>query len=101
VGRKEADILFLEEEHISRFRKNFQIELLTIYRKELQSLKSLGYVSQENLTVLAFNIFGVINWHLRWYKPGGKMSLEQVRDEMVAFVFYGMTGPGPSDKKCS
>lgn len=95
IGRKEANILFLEEEHVSRFRKPFQIELLDIYRKELQRLKSLGYVSQENVTVLAFNVFGVINWHLRWYKPEGKMTLDQVKDEMVAFVFYGMAGPQP------
>ena len=98
VGRKEADILFLEEEYVSRFRKPFQIELLDIYRKELQTLKSLGYVSQENVTVLAFNVFGVINWHLRWYKPEGKMTLDQVKDEMVAFLFYGMAGPPPMKK---
>jgi AcrR family transcriptional regulator len=96
IGRKEANILFLEEEHVSRFRKPFQIELLDIYRKELQTLKSLGYVSQENVTVLAFNVFGVINWHLRWYKPEGKMTFDQVKDEMVAFVFHGMAGPQPT-----
>ncbi len=95
IGRKEANILFLEEEYVSRFRKPFQIELLDIYRKELQTLQSLGYVSQENLTILAFNVFGVINWHLRWYKPEGKMTLDQVKDEMVAFLFYGMAGPRP------
>jgi AcrR family transcriptional regulator len=96
VGREEANILFLEEEHVSRFRKPFQIELLDIYRKELRELKSLGYVNQENITVLAFNIFGIINWHLRWYKPKGKMTPEQVKDEMVAFIRYGMAGPPPS-----
>jgi hypothetical protein len=95
IGRKEAHILFLDEEHVSRFRKPFQIELLDIYRKELQNLRSLGYVSQENVTVLAFNVFGVINWHLRWYKPEGKMTPDQVKDEMVAFLFHGMACPPP------
>ena len=99
VGREEANILFLEEEHVSRFRKPFQIELLDIYRKELRELKSLGYVNQENITVLAFNIFGVINWHLRWYKPNGKMTPEQAKDEMVAFIQYGMAGPQPSSAR--
>jgi TetR/AcrR family transcriptional regulator, cholesterol catabolism regulator len=99
IGRREANILFLEEEHVSRFRKPFQIELLDIYRKELQNLKSFGYVSQENVTVLAFNIFGVINWHLRWYKPEGKMTLDQVEDEMVTFILHGMSGPPPSAER--
>jgi AcrR family transcriptional regulator len=96
IGREEANILFLEEEHVSRFRKPFQIDLLNIYRKELRELKSLGHVSQENITVLAFTIFGVINWHLRWYKPNGKMTPEQAKDEMVAFIQHGMAGPAPS-----
>ncbi len=92
VGRKEADILFLEEEHVSRFRKPFQIDLLNIYRGELRNLQALGYVNQKNITVLAFNIFGVINWHLRWYKPDGKLTLDEIKEEMVAFVLFGMSG---------
>ena len=92
VGRKEADILFLEEEHVSRVRKPFQIELMNMYREELRGLQTLGYVNQKNLTVLAFNIFGVINWHLRWYKPDGKMTLDEIKEEMVSFVLFGMSG---------
>ncbi len=92
VGRREADILFLEEEHVSRFRKPFQIELLNMYREELRGLQALGYVNHKNLTVLAFNIFGVINWHLRWYKPNGKMTLDEIKEEMVTFVLFGMSG---------
>jgi TetR/AcrR family transcriptional regulator, cholesterol catabolism regulator len=99
VGRREADILFLEEEHVSRFRKPFQIDLMNMYRKELETLQAMGYVKKVNITVLAFNIFGVINWHLRWYKPDGKMSLDQVADEMVDFVLYGMSGQADS-KRC-
>jgi AcrR family transcriptional regulator len=99
AGRREADILFLEEEHVSRFRKPFQIDLMNMYRKELETLQAMGYVKKVNITVLAFNIFGVINWHLRWYKPDGKMSLDQVADEMVDFVLYGMSGQADS-KRC-
>ncbi len=92
VGRKEADILFLEEEHVSRFRKPFQIDLMNMYRKELRNLQHLGYVNQKNVTVLAFNIFGVINWHLRWYKPEGKMTLDEIKEEMISFILCGMSG---------
>ena len=97
IGRKEANVLFLEEENVSRFRKPFQIELMNIYRKELELLQSLGYAKQGNITILAFNIFGVINWHLRWYKPGGKMTLDEIADEMVDFVLHGMSGPSRAE----
>lgn len=91
--RKEAKILFIEEEHLARVRKEFQLEILNLYRTELEHLKSMGYISFENITVLAFNILGVINWHQRWCKPEGRMSLEQIGDEMVKFVLNGALGP--------
>lgn len=85
--KKEFAILFVEEELLARDRKEFQLEVLDIYRKELQTLKSLGYIDYENTTVLAFNIIGVINWHTRWYRSDGCMSLGEISDEMVKFVF--------------
>ena len=85
VYKQEAKILFLDEEHLSRISKQFQIEIMDMYRKELRELKALGYVSYENVTILVFNIFGVINWHLRWHKPEGRLSLEQINEEMLTF----------------
>jgi TetR/AcrR family transcriptional regulator, cholesterol catabolism regulator len=86
----EAKILFLDEEHLSRISKPFQIEILDMYRGELEELKSLGYLNSGNITLIAFNLFGVINWHLRWHKPQGPMSLEQICDEMQSFVLDGI-----------
>jgi hypothetical protein len=65
---------------------------MNMYRAELRNLQALGYVNQKNLTVLAFNIFGVINWHLRWYKPDGKMTLDEIKEEMISFVLCGISG---------
>ena len=48
--RKEAKILFIEEEHLARVRKEFQLEILNLYRTELEHLKSMGYISFENIT---------------------------------------------------
>ncbi|MGO9118930.1 MAG: TetR/AcrR family transcriptional regulator [Desulfomonilaceae bacterium] len=89
VYNRESTILFLEEEHLARERKEFQLEVLNLYRKELETLKSLGYISYVNTAVLAFNILGVINWHTRWYRSDGRMSLEEIGDEMVRFVLHG------------
>lgn len=93
VYRREAKILFLDEEHLSRISKQFQIEILDIYRQELQNLQSVGYLSSRNATILAFNIFGVINWPLRWHKPEGRMTLEQISDELITFVLHGVFSP--------
>jgi TetR/AcrR family transcriptional regulator, cholesterol catabolism regulator len=92
VYRKESKILFLDEEDLSKLSKQFQIEILKIYRRELKNLQSLGYVKYSNISTLTFNILGVINWHQRWYKPEGSMSVEQINDEMVNFVLHGALG---------
>lgn len=92
VHRKEAKILFLDEEDLSRLSKTFQVDILNIYRKELGELQSLGLVGQRSTTLLAFDIFGVLNWHLRWHNPEGPMTIEQISDEMLAFVLYGTLG---------
>ncbi len=97
--RKEAKILFLEEEHISRINKQFQLDILNMYREELQNLQSLGYIDYKNLTILAFNIFGVIDWHLRWYKPEGRLSLKEINDEMITFVLHGTLSHSRSENR--
>ena len=92
--RKEARILFLDEEHLIRISKEFQVDILNMYRSQLQTLQSQGYIDKKrNVIALAFNILGVINWHLRWYKPGGVMSLDDVADEMLSFVLHGLLVP--------
>jgi AcrR family transcriptional regulator len=99
VFRKESKIFFIDEDHLSLEGKEKNLknqrEILNIYLKELQTLKKLGYLSSQNLTVLAFNILGVINWQLKWYRPGGALSMDEVSKEIVSFVINGLLGPFP------
>jgi len=97
VFRKESKIFFIDEDHLSTEgnEKNHQNqrEILNIYLKELKILKDFGYLSSQNLPVLAFNILGVINWQLKWYRPGGPLSVDDVSKEIVSFVMHGLLGP--------
>lgn len=106
VFRKESKIFFIDEDHLSpegneKNRQN-QREILNIYLKELQTLKELGYLSSRNLMVLAFNILGVINWQLKWYRPEGPLSMDEVSKEIVSFVMNGLLSPSPrTEASCS
>jgi AcrR family transcriptional regulator len=98
---KEAKIFSLHEVLLSRegneINRQLQMEIMDIYLKELKALQSLHYLRSQHLKVLAFNILGVINWHLRWFKPGGPLSLRDVADESVSFVMNGILKPGAVD----
>jgi len=96
----QGKIFSLDEEHLSpegeKVNRRIQREILGIYREELSELQKEGIAQDRSLSVLTFNVLGVINWQLRWYRPGGSLSFAQVTDEIVSFILYGVLG-GPSE----
>lgn len=90
---REGKILFLDEEHLTpeghAINIGIQREVLDIYRKELKGLQDLGLLRGKSVTVTAFNVFGVINWFLRWCRRDGPMSLEEVTEAIVDFAIHG------------
>ena len=97
ILNKEAKIFFLDEEHLSpeglRVNNQYQREILGIYRSHLHALQEAGEVNFKSATIAAFNILGVLNWHLRWYRPEGQMSFEDISQEVTAFILHGISKP--------
>ncbi|MBU1155177.1 MAG: TetR family transcriptional regulator [Proteobacteria bacterium] len=93
--RKEAKIFFLDEEHLSpegyRANLKYQREILDLYREHLLALQEAGEVNFKSPTIAAFNILGVVNWHLRWYRPEGQMSFEETSREVTEFILHGIS----------
>jgi AcrR family transcriptional regulator len=96
---KEAKIFFLDEEHLSEegleINKKIQREIFEMYRELLRLLEQKGCLRSGNITVLTFNVLGVINWHLRWYRHQGPLSVKEVAGEIVSFILYGVLGGSP------
>jgi AcrR family transcriptional regulator len=92
----QGKIFFLDEEHLTpkgqRINQEIQRSILNLYREEISNLQKHGYLRHLSLTVLTFNVLGVINWQLRWYRPDGPLSFEEVADEIVNFILYGVLG---------
>jgi AcrR family transcriptional regulator len=97
VFHKEAKIFFLDEEHLSpeghRVNQEYQREVLDIYRQNLRELQKTGEAAFKSATITAFNILGVLNWHLRWYRPDGLMSYEEISQEVLSFILHGVGRP--------
>ena len=95
IGRKkEVKLVMDNEKHLSpkgyKLIHQTQVEILAIYMKQLGILKKLGKIRSSNITVLAFNILGIINWSIRWFRPNGHLSADEVADQIVDFIFKGM-----------
>lgn len=86
----------MNEEHLSpegrEINRRIQRKVLDTYLELLYALKEQGLVESGNLTVLAFNILGIVNWQMHWYRPGGPLTFEEIQDEITAFVLHGMLG---------
>lgn len=97
--QRESKIFMMDEERLSEkgreINRKIQKDILDIYVEQLRILHSHGLVRTDRITILAFNVLGVINWFLRWYDPKGSLTAEEVKDEVVDFVLHGMRGVPP------
>jgi TetR/AcrR family transcriptional regulator, cholesterol catabolism regulator len=106
VNEKEVKVFFLEEEPLStkakELKKKFQLDILNIYRGELENLRELGQITYKDTTILAFNVLGmihgltVVSWRLRLHHMEDPASIDELAEETIADIFYGLHGSPPS-----
>ncbi len=91
---RENKIFLLDDERLSpegrEDSRRVQREIMAIYTKKMRELAQVGLLRDEELRVQAFNIFGIINWHMRWYRPQGSLSLEETIEKICDFIMLGM-----------
>lgn len=94
LHQRESRMFLIENEDLSeegrRKNRNIQMKILNIYVQQLERLKDEGLVSLKSTKIMAFNILGVINWHLRWYRADGDMPVDEVHKEILNFILYGV-----------
>lgn len=65
-------------------------EIYDVYIEQLRRLRDQGLISCEPLSVTAFAIFGMVNWCYRWFKQGGRLSINDVTQRLIDMIFYGI-----------
>jgi AcrR family transcriptional regulator len=94
-GKKEAKILAFDVHQLRGKRgeniRKQQYDIYDIYRRKIREIKDKGLLRDDiDLTVLAFSIFGIINSFHGWYKGSGRLSEEEVAENMERFLFHGI-----------
>lgn len=63
-----------------------------LVRETILELKAKGVAPASlNATVAAHGILGMILWMARWRKPQGKLTLDQIIDQITAFAMGGVS----------
>lgn len=59
-------------------------------RDTLESLRAQGRLRDVDSTVATFSLFGTLLWLPRWYKPDGKLTGDQVIEEITKIATGGL-----------
>ena len=52
-----------------------------------------GSVAPCDPKLAAYFIFGSLNWIAQWYRPDGRQTLDQITDQLIAYVLGGIATP--------
>lgn len=63
---------------------------LDLVRGALEQLKTEGKLKDIDVTTAAFSLLGMIHWLARWFRPDGRLSREQVAEEICKIALGGM-----------
>jgi AcrR family transcriptional regulator len=66
---------------------------LDLVRETLQHLREEGKLKEVDVTVAAFSLFGMMLWLSRWFRPGGRLTNEQVVEEISKIALGGLLRP--------
>ena len=59
-------------------------------RVTLDELKKQRKLRDVDTTVAAFSITGAINWLSRWYRPDGKLTADEIAQQIAEIAFRGV-----------
>lgn len=71
-------------------RKRAYVDLI---RDTLRQLKEEGKLREVDETVAAFSLLGMVLWLSRWYSPNGRLTCEQVAEEIIKIALGGLLRP--------
>ena len=94
--RKESKMFLVDINRLSvagdSVGRDIQRRILDIYVQVIEEMRREGLIRTTHTKIVAFNVLGVINWYLRWYRPDGPMPVDQIYEEIISFVLYGVIG---------
>jgi AcrR family transcriptional regulator len=87
--QQEYDLPDQHKAGIIALRDRYEAELLDIVDQGVK--QRLFRTKDARVTVRM--MLGSINWFLRWYRAGGRLTVDEIADAYLDFIFYGLLAP--------
>jgi AcrR family transcriptional regulator len=92
--KKEVKILIEDKRSLSgelhRLTREKEKTIFRLYRSNMEELQQMGKLRDFDLTTATFGIFGMINWLYHWYRPERELSIEELGENIVQILLYGL-----------
>jgi len=84
--------IYLEEQyqlrpHLRKKALKQHRQIYDLYYGKICEIEEKGLLYKADKTVITFAIFAVMNWVYRWFKPGGRLSIEEVAESTIDLFF--------------
>lgn len=101
--QRESRIFFVNADQLDAPRnarqRDIQRAVLDVYLDLITRLHQQGLVKLQHPKIAAFNVLGVVNWMLRWYRPDGGLPAAEVHSEIIGFALRGLGLPDQAPKE--
>lgn len=67
-------------------------QLYDIYFNNINGIKNKRLKPDIDTTVMTFSIFAMMNWSYRWFQADGKLTIEEVAENIIRIFFGGIMG---------
>jgi len=92
--RKQLRVLFEDKRHLTENRRDIsrakEKAIFDLYRDALAAIQATGRMQGMDLIPTTFSLLGIINWNYHWYVPGGRMTIDELSDQVIRFIFHGL-----------
>lgn len=91
--------IYVEEQHVLSREYMKAIykqhrEIYNIYMEQLRLVKKMDVLAIDSPQIIAFAMFGMVNWCYRWFHRRGALTIEQVTEGLIQMIFNGILKPG-------
>ncbi len=97
INRKKESKIVITDTHLLRDKYHkimvkMQREIFDMYMKKLLELSKQGRLREDiDLLVMNFSIFGTVNSFYQWYREEGRLTREEVAQNMITFLLHAIT----------